>query len=104
MHKFTVTYDFASGIRRDVDPGADRLLAVYDTLDECEQNFHRLCETVHDHWLNLPYSIRKHTSYLVYVSCWKVDEDGELTDEEVWEELSEADKERMSNLSVAYNE
>lgn len=101
-HKFEVTYDYSCGIRQFVDPGADRCLAIYDTLDECEQNFHRLCEEVHDHWENLPCNIRKHTSYLVYVSCWKVDEDGELTNEEEWLDLPDSDKERINNLSFAY--
>lgn len=101
MHKFAIEYDFSDGTET-VDPGADRCLGVYDTLDECEVNFSKHHDEVHSHWQSLPESKRRRTSYLIACYCWKVDEDGELTDEEAWNDLSDDEKERANNLSVAY--
>lgn len=97
-HKFTIEYDMHIG--NFGDDGCDKCLGVYGTLDECQASFSTACERVHDHYMNLSYSKRKITSYLVAVYAWKVDEDGEITDEDAWNELTEEEKDIINSLSL----
>lgn len=100
-HKFTIEYDMHQGLFRR-DDGRDKCLGIYDSLDDAESEFYRKVEQIHGYFMDLPYETRKRTSYLVACYCWEVDEDGELTCEEAWNDLSEEEKKRLNALNVSY--
>lgn len=100
-HRFTIEYDMSQGLFSR-DDGRDKCLAVCDTLDEAEAKFPAAMEKVHDYYMELSYEKRKRAHYLVACFCWKVDEDGEITNEEGWDELTDDEKKRMNNLNVSY--
>ena len=97
--KFAIEYDMYHGLFDGVECGQ---IGVYDSLDEVEAAFTSAIEKVHSYYGKLPYDKRQHTSYLVATYCRRVDEDGKLTDEEVWDELTEDDKERLNSLSHSF--
>lgn len=42
------------------------------------------------------------TAYFVQAYVWKTDEDGNITSEDGWDELSDSDQNRISDLAFAY--
>ena len=96
-HKFTIEYDLIVGGRSD---GRDHCLGIYDTLEQAQAAFASASEKVHDYYMELPFERRQRASWMVAVYAWRVDEDGELTDEDAWNDLTEEEKRIINSLNV----
>lgn len=99
MHKFTIEYDISTGL---FDDGRNHCLGEYGTLDEAEEDFGRCLETTAAYFNEVPIKKRRTSSYLVACYCWLTDEDGNVTGDDGWHELTEDEKKRIDRLNFSY--
>lgn len=98
-HKFTIEYDLMVGLHGGWD-GRDHCLGVYDTVEQAQAAFTSATDKVHDYYMELPFERRQRASWMVAVYARRIDEDGELTDEDAWNDLTEEEKSIINSLNV----
>lgn len=98
--KFTIECDWSQGLFG--KHWTERLSVFgrneWDTVEDVSGAFYAL--DMFDKWDAL--KNKEDTAYFVQAYVWKTDEDGNITTEDGWDELSDDDKNRMSDLTFAY--
>lgn len=98
--KFTIECDWSQGLFG--KHWTERLSVfgkdVWDLIDDVESAFFSL--DMFEKWDKL--KDKEATAYFVQACVWKTDDNGNITTEDGWDELSDNDKNRMSDLVFAY--
>lgn len=98
--KFTIECDWSQGLFG--DHWTERLSVfgkdVWDSIDDVESAFFSL--DMFEKWDKL--KDKEDTAYFVQAHVWKIDNDGNITTEDGWNELSGNDQNRMSDLVFSY--
>ena len=98
--KFTLECDWSQGLFG--KHWTERLSVfgknVWDSIDDVESAFFSL--DMFEKWDAL--KDKEATAYFVQAYVWKTDDTGNITTEDGWDELSDNDKNRMSDLVFAY--
>lgn len=98
--KFTIECDWSQGLFG--EHWTERLSVfgkdVWDLIDDVESAFFSL--DMFEKWDKL--KDKEATAYFVQAYVWKTNNDGNITTEDGWDELSDNDKNRMSDLAFAF--
>lgn len=98
--KFTIECDWSQGLFG--NHWTERLSVfgkdVWDSIDDIEAAFFSL--DMFEKWDKL--KDKEATAYFVQAYVWETDASGNITTEDGWDELSDNDQNRMSDLAFAY--
>lgn len=98
--KFTIECDWSQGLFG--DHWTERLSVFgkneWDTVDDVSGAFFSL--DMFEKWDKT--KDKESTAYLVQAYVWKTDDNGNITTEDGWDELSDDDQNRMSELIFSY--